>query len=96
MEKGKPIAISISSRIIVDAVLFQKVDLNYTKLSINIPNKYLDGDTDFIFTWNLTNNLINSELDEVKINTKDLGEVTKDDLLLCSLTVLGFSFDNKL
>ena len=96
MEKGKPVAISISSRIMVDAVLFRKVNPNYTRPSINIPNKCSGGGTDFIFTWDLTDDLLNSELDEAKINTKDLGEVTEDDLLLCSPTVLGFSFDDKL
>jgi len=39
MEKDRPNAIFVNSKIMVDAKLFQKMNLNYTRLSINIPYK---------------------------------------------------------
>jgi hypothetical protein len=40
--------------------------------------------------------LPDSEPNQLKIDAKDLSEVDEDDLLLCSPTVLGFSFGDKL
>jgi hypothetical protein len=37
MEKGRPKAISVNGKIMVDAELFQKMNPNYTRPSINIP-----------------------------------------------------------
>jgi hypothetical protein len=39
MEKGDPVVVSMNSLIIVDAVLFRKIDPNYSRLSINLPKK---------------------------------------------------------
>jgi hypothetical protein len=43
MERGLPKAISVNSKIMVDAKLFQKMNLNYTRPSVNIPRKRLEG-----------------------------------------------------
>jgi hypothetical protein len=92
MEKGCLIAFSVNGKIIVDAKLFQKMNLNYTRPSINIPCKRLE-DSGISF-WSFSNHFeINSV---VQINKLDPEDANDNDLLLCSPTVLGFSLNNKL
>jgi hypothetical protein len=76
----------------VNAELFQKMNPNYTRLSINILCKHLK-DSGISF-WSSSDYFeINSV---VQINKVDLEDANNNDLLLCSSTVLGFSLNNKL
>jgi hypothetical protein len=89
MEKGRPKAISMNGKIMVDAELFQKMNPNYTRPSINIPQKRPE-DSGLTF-WQ------SEEIsDPVKINKVDPEEANDRDVLLCSPTVLGFSLNDKL
>jgi len=51
MEKGPPNAISANGKIMVNAELFQKINPNYTRPSINIPQELTAADITPI-TWN--------------------------------------------
>jgi hypothetical protein len=96
MEKGNPVAIFVDGRIMVDAVLFQKMDPNYSRPSVNIPSKRSRGCFSFDFDqWEELNDEP-SEPDQAKTNKVDLEKVDDNDLLLCSPTVLGFSLNDKL
>jgi len=64
---------------------------NYAKLSINILQERLEGSR--LSFWQVNKFKIS---DLVKINKVDLEEANNNNLLLCSLTVLGFSLNNKL
>jgi hypothetical protein len=95
MEKGNPVAIFVDGRIMVDAVLFQKIDPNYTRPSINIPSKRSRGSFQLnLDEWDVDEP--GSEPDQAKTNKVDLENVDDNDLLLCSPTVLGFSLNDKL
>jgi hypothetical protein len=91
MEKGRPKAISVNGKIMVDAQLFQKMNPNYARPSINIPQERLE-DSGLSF-WQVDEFEIS---DLVKINKVDPEEANDNDLLLCSPTVLGFSLNDKL
>jgi hypothetical protein len=94
MEKGRPKAISVNGKIMVDAKLFWRMNLNYTRPSVNIPipHKHLEGSGLSFWT---SKDLTKSD-PTVQINKVDPEEANDDDLLLFSPTVLGFSLNNKL
>jgi hypothetical protein len=82
----------VNSKIIVNAKLFQRMNPNYTRLSVNISRKRLEGSRLSFWT---SKDLTKSNL-AVQINKVDLEEANDDNLLLFSLTVLSFSLNNKL
>lgn len=91
MKKGKPVEISVNSRIMVDAVLFQEINPNYTRPSIFKNSNSID-------LWDLMiNGVSRVQIDESAIRrSMDLDALSDEDLLICSPTVLGFSLDDKL
>jgi len=92
MEKGKPFRLSINGQIIVNLVLFWEDNLNYAKLSINKQRKYRINDI-----WMICfGEPAKKKLNKVKSNGKEPTELKHEDLLICSLIVLGFSLNNKL
>ena len=82
---------SVNSRIIVDPVLFREYNLNYTKPSINKLRKYINSN---IYVFNISI-LGEKKLNKVKSNSKEPTELKINNLLICSLTILGFSLNNK-
>jgi len=87
MEKGEVVEVPVKSRIMVDAAFFRENNPNYVRPRISglTEKKSLD---DGWFT------LVPES--EVKSNGKEPSEMKEDDLLLCSPTVRGWSFGNKL
>jgi len=87
MEKAEVVEVPVKSRIMVDAAFFRENNPNYVRPRISglTERKYLD---DGWFTLVPEN--------EVKSNGREPTEMKEDDLLLCSPTVRGWSFGNKL
>ena len=87
IEKGEVVEVPIKSRIMVNAAFFRKNNPNYVRPRISglTKKKSLDDGWFTIISKN-----------EVKNNGRDPSKMKEDDLLLCSLTVRGWSFGNKL
>ena len=91
IEKGNPTKVSIDGRIIVDPVLFQEYNPNYTKPNINKLRKHINSDI-YVFDFS---KLGEKKLDKVKSNGKEPAKLKNNNLLICSLTILGFNLNNK-
>lgn len=96
MNKRKAFKVNINSRVVVDAVFFYKMQLNYSRPSLrDIGVK----DKDRIIVINISVMLIEDRKREKErmrgdgINTQKLSEA---DLLVVCLTVCGFSFKEKM
>lgn len=87
MKQGKIAKVSVNGRIMVDAPFFFQENPNYTKPRIDEFGKSSDG-------WTMFD--LSKKPDKVKRNAMDPAAVNDDDLLLCSPSVLGFSFGSKL
>ena len=87
MEKGEVVEVPVKGRIMIDAAFFRENNLNYVRSRINglIEKKSLD---DGWFTLVPEN--------EVKSNGRESIKMEENDLLLCSLTVRGWSVGNNL
>jgi hypothetical protein len=90
--------ISILSRIIVDAAQFQKINPNYVRPTIIKTSNSRSSDPSIIDLHDLFEDRPPPPpgADQVKVNGIDLDLQDKDNLIICSLTVLGFSLNNKL
>jgi hypothetical protein len=75
---------TVDGRIMVDASRFRKVNPGYSKLQNRITVIDMFGDP-----------AADDFRERVKCIGKSFDELTEDDLLVCSPTVLGFSFGNK-
>jgi hypothetical protein len=69
MQKGVPHAITVKSRVIVDAALFRKMDPNYTSPSINVPGQRSSGSVG-IDLWGNWDDPSSGESDQTKIDSK--------------------------
>ena len=87
MQKGELVEVSVKSRIMVDAGFFRENNPNYTRPRISglVERKSLN---DGWYTF--------KPEQEVKSNGREPSKMMDDDLLLCSPTVRGWSFGNKL
>jgi len=87
MQKGGLVEVPVKSRIMVDAGFFRENNPNYIRPRISglVEKKSLN---DGWFTF--------EPEQEVKSNGREPNKMTADDLLLCSPTVRGWSFGNKL
>jgi len=94
MEKGRPVEVSINSRIVVDAAYFKETNPNYKRPSITKPSKQTSSSNIWI-SMDL-DGTSESSSDVVKSIGKNSAEVAGDDVLICSPTVLGFSLNKKL
>jgi len=94
MRKGKPIKVPVNSRIMIDSVFFQEANPNYTRPSINQTANQDSSDEAWTIFWSEDRSTNRS--DQVKSIGKDPTEMDEDDLVLCSPTVPGFSYGNKL
>ncbi|PGH19285.1 hypothetical protein AJ80_04038 [Polytolypa hystricis UAMH7299] len=76
---------TVDGRIMVDASRFREVNPGYPKLQDRIAVINMRGDT-----------VSDDFREKVKCTGKPTDELTEDDLLVCSPTVLGFSFGSKI
>jgi hypothetical protein len=81
------VEIPMDSRIMIDISYFRKVDPNYARPAINELARTGRSRSDFIFP--------DDNSDKVKSNGFDPTSLSKDDLMICSQTVYGWSFGNK-
>ena len=96
VKKGKAVAISVSSRIIVDTAQFRKINPNYVRPTIKTRNSRSSDSNiiDLDFFGDLPPPP--AEANQVKVNGVDLDLQDEDNLIICSPTVLGFSLNDKL
>lgn len=78
----------------IDAVFFQEANPNHTRPSINQSAKRYSLDGAWIIFG--SDDRPTNQSDQLKSNGKDPAEMDGDDLILCSPTVLVFSYGNKL
>jgi len=88
LEKGDYIEVPVDSRIMIDIAYFRKVNPNYARPQVNELARSSSSDG-FWTLWSDT------EADEVKGNGFDTEIMSKDELMICSQTVYGWSFGNK-
>ncbi|KAH6664637.1 hypothetical protein B0J14DRAFT_493413 [Halenospora varia] len=90
MKKGKPVRITINGRIMVDPVKFQEDNPNYTRPSIFKRS----GD---VHIWLDLDDVPSTQLDESALKKGvDIYNLTTEEYLVCSPTVLGYCLENKL
>lgn len=94
MRKGQPIKAPVKSRIMIDAVFFYEANPNHTRPSINGLAKQDSSDEAWMIFGGDDGSANQSQ--QVKSNGKDPAELNEDDLILCSPTVPGFSYGNKI
>ncbi|KAI9766368.1 MAG: hypothetical protein M1840_006632 [Geoglossum simile] len=93
-QKGKYDKVYVESQVMIDASEFKQVNPNYISLRIS-PHANLFEEPflhDPFLGWDSHSN----DLKAIKTNGIAPNETKGEDLLLCSPTVLGFSFSNKL
>jgi hypothetical protein len=95
MHKGLPNKFPVDSRIMIDTVFFREANPNYTMPYIekSAPKKSTTGNEFMFFSIDDP-----SEKQSGRVNRsgKDPAEMMEDDLILCSPTVPGFSYRNKM
>jgi hypothetical protein len=98
--RGEPVAMSISSRIMVDAAQFRKINPNYARPGliraansrrhdsnpIDISSYFDDGPP----------SPPPSSADQAKVDDVDVDMQDEDNLIICGPTVLGYSLNDKL
>lgn len=96
--RGEPVATSISSRIIVDAAQFRKINPNYARPSLIRAANSRRHDSNSIELWFDDDGgppppprAVEVKVDDVDVNMQD-----EDNLIICSPTVLGYSLNDKL
>ena len=94
MRKGQPVKVPVNSRIMIDRVFFQEANPNHTRPRIKESAKQDLSDGVWII-FGIDDRSTNQS-DQVKSTGKDPAEMNEDDLILCSPTVPGFSYGNKL
>jgi hypothetical protein len=95
--RGEPVATSISSRIIVDAAKFRKINPNYARPSLIKPanSRWRDSNT-VDLNWFDDGPPPPPRADQAKVNDVDVDMQDEDNLIICSPTVLGYSLNDKL
>ena len=94
VRKGKPIKVPVNCRIMIDAIYFREANPNYARPRISgFEHEDLSNNA-FDFFESGDGSMTRS--DQVKGDGKDPTEMTEDDLILCSPTVPGFCYGNKL
>ena len=84
-DKGEIKSVSVSSRIMVDAAFFRRVNPNYDTPQV--------GESSWSFFWESAGS--NENRNDIKNSEVPLHELGYHDLLVCSPTVLGFSLNDK-
>ncbi|KAI9770678.1 MAG: hypothetical protein M1839_003062 [Geoglossum umbratile] len=93
--KGKYDKVYVENRVMIDAGEFKQINPNYNSSRINSRTDLFEESFlyDRILGWD---SFSSKDSKAVKTNGIAPNETKKEDLLLCSPTVLGFSFSNKL
>ncbi|KAF8850015.1 P-loop containing nucleoside triphosphate hydrolase protein [Acephala macrosclerotiorum] len=96
--KREPVATFVSSRIMVDAAQFRKINPNYVRPSIIKTANSGSSDSNSVDLWDWLEDRPPPppRANEVKVNRVDLDMQDEDNLVICSPTVLGYSLNNKL
>jgi hypothetical protein len=86
-DKNKLLKLHVNGRIMVDAAIFRKTNPNYSRLEIKKPDT-----VDFFLEQ------VKQGGPESRIRGKDIdfSAMKKEDLAICSPTVLGFSLNEKI
>jgi hypothetical protein len=94
-QKGKYDKVYVESRVMIDTGEFRQVNPNYSSSRISSRADLFEEPFlhDCILGWD---SLSSNDSKAVKTNGIAPNETEEEDLLLCSPTVLGFSFSNKL
>jgi hypothetical protein len=94
MREGDAVRFPVNGRIMVDAAFFRKANPNYSRLPVTEPE---NSDWEFIGLSAWTPDESESELaDRIQSYDKRLADMTENNLLICCLTVLGFSLSDKI
>jgi hypothetical protein len=92
--KEKYNKVYVKGRVMIDASEFKQVDPNYSSSRISSRADLFEEPFSYHrLGWDT---LFSNDSKAVKTNSKLPNEIKEEDLLLCSPTVLGFSFSNKL
>lgn len=96
--KREPVATSVSSKIMINAAQFRKVNPNYIKPNIikTADNSSSNSSTIDLWDWLADRSPPPPGANEVKVNRVGIDMQDKDNLVICSPTVLGYSLNNKL
>ena len=94
MRKGQPFKVPVNSRIMIDAVFFHEANPNHTRPTINQLAKQDTSDEAWMMFG--SDDRSTNQSHQVKSNGKYPAEMDEDGLILCSPTVPGFSYGNKL
>lgn len=94
MRKGQPIKVPVNSRVMIDAVYFQEANPNHTGPRISELGERDSTDIGGISFW--SGDELDNQSNQVKSNGTDPAEMKEEDLILCSPTVPGFSYANKM
>jgi hypothetical protein len=90
MDEGEVVKVSVDSRIMIDAAFFWKMKPNYIRPHTNLVDPESKSPA-----WARFNKMLKGQ-GRVKSNGIEPKEMKENDLLICSPTVLGFSFGDKL
>ena len=94
IHKGMPIGVPVNGRIVIDAIFFHEANPNYVRPRISESAK--NESSDFAKIFFSSDGDSDNRSDQIKENGKGPAEMKEDDLILCSPTVPGFSYGNKL
>ena len=98
--RGEAVATSISSRIMVDAAQFRKINPNYARPSIIRAANSRWHDSNPVDLWFDDGGPPppppSPRADQVKVDDVDVDMQDEDNLIICSPTVLGYSLNDKL
>lgn len=92
MDRGNPVKISVNGRIVIDAAFFRELNPNYTRPRIDELGKQNSSNS----IWYSFDDLSENQIGKIQGISMEPARLNDNDLLLCSPTVLGFSFDDKL
>lgn len=87
MYKEEPVTVSVNSRVMIDADFFWKMNLNYFRPCADLAETQI---------WNAFGGPPSPLPKSVQSEDVEPVKLREDDLIICCLTVLGFSFGKKL
>jgi hypothetical protein len=91
MKNGKPLVLSINSRVAINAALFREMMPNYRRPRVSDCWE----DRSIFHSISLTEEERRKKLEKFKANGKDQYSITDDEYLICCPTVRCFSFSEK-
>ncbi len=95
MHNGESVQFKVNSRVTIDAAFFRQINPNYARPSIDKQATQKLND-DAFGIWGSSLTTITQQPDKVESNGIEPTKLDEDGLLVCSPTVLGFSFGDKM